>query len=334
MNELTVANNNLPSNIEDLSKFVLVGREQLVAVRAAIRAIDKVGVAQEVRKQKLKEGQEIGEAVLDAEVRIGELMRDVPKASGGDRRSENFKTANGGHFETKTEAVAKMMGMDAAADKNKVEHMIKRFETLAAHPEIVAQAKAEARENDTIVTRADVLEMVRKPHVAYNSGNNEWYTPGEYIEAARSVMGEINLDPASSEIANKTVKADHIYTVEDNGLEKPWFGNVWLNPPYATDLIGKFAEKVVNELGNINQAIVLVNNATETEWFYGMVTNATAVCFPKSRVKFYTPDGKTGAPLQGQAIIYFGEYVNRFIKRYPIQQHNTNRYRRRHRLSR
>lgn len=313
MNELTLANNNLPSNIEDLSKFVLVGREQLVAVRAAIRAIDKVGVAQEVRKQKLKEGQEIGEAVLDAEVRIGELMRDVPKASGGDRRSENFKTANGGRFETKTEAVAKMMGMDAATDKNKVEHMIKRFETLAAHPEIVAQAKAEARENDTIVTRADVLEMVRKPHVAYNSGNNEWYTPSEYIEAARSVMGEINLDPASSEIANKTVKADHIYTVEDNGLEKPWFGNVWLNPPYATDLIGKFAEKVVNELGNINQAIVLVNNATETEWFYGMVENATAVCFPKSRVKFYTPDGKTGAPLQGQAIIYFGEYVNRFI---------------------
>lgn len=313
MNELTVANNNLPSNIEDLSKFVLVGREQLVAVRAAIRAIDKVGVAQEVRKQKLKEGQEIGEAVLDAEVRIGELMRDVPKASGGDRRSENFKTANGGRFETKTEAVAKMMGMDAATDKNKVEHMIKRFETLAAHPEIVAQAKAEARENDTIVTRADVLEMVRKPHVAYNSGNNEWYTPSEYIEAARTVMGEINLDPASSEIANKTVKADHIYTVEDNGLEKPWFGNVWLNPPYASDLIGKFAEKVVNELGNIKQAIVLVNNATETEWFYGMVTNATAVCFPKSRVKFYTPDGKTGAPLQGQAIIYFGEYVNRFI---------------------
>lgn len=301
MNELTVANNNLPSNIEDLSKFVLVGREQLVAVRAAIRAIDKVGVAQEVRKQKLKEGQEIGEAVLDAEVRIGELMREVPKASGN---QYTVLLPTDGQKQSKA---------DVIADMGFTHSQVQRFETLAAHPEIVAQAKAEARENDTIVTRADVLEMVRKPHVAYNSGNNEWYTPSEYIEAARSVMGEINLDPASSEIANKTVKADHIYTVEDNGLEKPWFGNVWLNPPYATDLIGKFAEKVVNELGNINQAIVLVNNATETEWFYGMVTNATAVCFPKSRVKFYTPDGKTGAPLQGQAIIYFGEYVNRFI---------------------
>ena len=307
MNELTVANNNLPSNIEDLSKFVLVGREQLVAVRAAIRAIDKVGVAQEVRKQKLKEGQEIGEAVLDAEVRIGELMREVPKASGGDHGNQytGGKINTDDKFATSKTKVISDMGFTPM--------QVSRFETLAAHPEIVAQAKAAARENDTIVTRADVLEMVRKPHVAYNSGNNEWYTPSEYIEAARSVMGEINLDPASSEIANKTVKADHIYTVEDNGLEKPWFGNVWLNPPYATDLIGKFAEKVVNELGNINQAIVLVNNATETEWFYGMVTNATAVCFPKSRVKFYTPDGKTGAPLQGQAIIYFGEYVNRFI---------------------
>ena len=55
MNEITVSKTNLPANLEDLSRFVLIGREQLVAVRAAIRAIDKVGVAQEVRKQKLKE---------------------------------------------------------------------------------------------------------------------------------------------------------------------------------------------------------------------------------------------------------------------------------------
>jgi ParB family chromosome partitioning protein len=101
--------------------------------------------------------------------------------------------------------------------------------------------------------------------------------------------------------------------VEDNGLEKPWFGNVWLNPPYASDLIGKFADKLVDELKHIKQAIVLVNNATETEWFYTMVVQATAVCFPRSRVRFVTPDGTTGAPLQGQAILYFGPDVNRFI---------------------
>lgn len=307
MNELTVTNGNLPANLEDLSKFVLVGREKLVAVRAAIRAIDKVGVAQEVRKQKLKEGQEIGEAVLDAEVRIGELMRQVPKASGGDHGNQY----TGGKINTDDKfAISKTK---VISDMGFTPMQVSRFETLADHPEIVAQAKAEARENDTIVTRADVLEMVRKPHVAYNSGNNEWYTPKEFIEAATAVMGGIDLDPASSEIANKTVNAKRFYTVEENGLEKPWFGRVWMNPPYASDLIGKFAEKLVFELPNISQAIVLVNNATETEWFYTMVVQATAVCFPRSRVRFVTPDGTTGAPLQGQAILYFGPNVNRFI---------------------
>ena len=59
--------------------------------------------------------------MLDAEVRIGELMRDVPKASGGDRRSENFKTANGGRFETKQSIVEKA---------GFTPKQVQRFETL------------------------------------------------------------------------------------------------------------------------------------------------------------------------------------------------------------
>ena len=157
-------------------------------------------------------------------------------------------------------------------------------------------------------------EVKNRPHVANNSGNNEWYTPAEYIEAAREVMGRIDVDPASNDIAQETVKAKTYYTAETNGLDKKWNGNVWMNPPYASDLIGKFIEKLINELPNIQQAIVLVNNATETEWFSKLIGNADAVCFPRSRVKFYMPDGKTGAPLQGQAVIYFGKHHERFTE--------------------
>ena len=160
-----------------------------------------------------------------------------------------------------------------------------------------------------------VIEEVRKrPHVANNSGNNEWYTPAEYIEAARFAMGSIDLDPASSEIANRIVKAAVFYTAESSGLEQKWTGNVWLNPPYASDLIGKFIDKLIAERQNFRQAIVLVNNATETEWFNRLISVASAVCFPKSRVKFYMPDGKTGAPLQGQAVVYIGENGQAFLK--------------------
>lgn len=152
----------------------------------------------------------------------------------------------------------------------------------------------------------------RKPHVSFNSGNNEWYTPADIIEAARKTMGGIDLDPATSEVAQEVVKANTYYTVETNGLDKPWSGRVWMNPPYASELISQFVDKLIAELLNIEQAIVLVNNATETEWFNKLVDKATMVCFPKSRVKFYMPDGKTGAPLQGQAILYFGDNASAF----------------------
>ena len=158
-----------------------------------------------------------------------------------------------------------------------------------------------------------VLEVQKRPHVANNSGNNEWYTPSEYIEAAREAMGSIDTDPASNDIANKVVKAEKYYTIETDGLAHDWHGNVWMNPPYSSDLITKFIEKLKEQRENYEQAIILVNNATETQWFYEIVKIASAVCFPKSRVKFYMPDGKTGAPLQGQAVLYIGNNTEKFI---------------------
>jgi len=307
--ELAVYQNNLPTNIEDLSKFALIGREKMTAVRAEIRAIDKLGLAEEVRRQKLDEAQMISEAVLDAEVKIGTLTARIPKSVGG-RPKETIFTAERSFEKSKAEVI-KELGFN--------QPQIQRFEKLAQHPEIVEQAKAEARERDDIVSRSFVLQKIdeaAKPHIAQNSGNNEWYTPQEYIEAARAVMGGIDLDPASSDIANEVVQADTYYTAEMDGLKRLWNGRVWLNPPYAGELIPQFIDKLKNhvESGDIEQAIILVNNATETTWFNTLIGIAAAVLFPKSRVKFYMPDGKTGAPLQGQAVIYIGRNPKVFME--------------------
>ena len=158
----------------------------------------------------------------------------------------------------------------------------------------------------------------RTPHVAHNSGNNEWYTPPDYIEAARSVLGTIDLDPASSRQANAVVGATAYYSIDDDGLTRPWRGRVWMNPPYSSDLVGRFADKLAAhfDAGEISAAIVLVNNATETAWFGTLVERASAIVFPLARVRFRDPDGRPGSPLQGQAILYFGNYPDEFLARF------------------
>lgn len=160
--------------------------------------------------------------------------------------------------------------------------------------------------------------LKRKPYVTHNSGNNEWYTPAEYTEAAMEVMGSIDLDPASCETANQIVKAANYYTVETDGLKNEWYGNIFLNPPYASKLVEKFIEKLVSDRDNYQQAIILVNNATETKWFCKLIRISSAVVFPKGRIKFYTPSGKTGSPLQGQAIAYIGNKPEIFVEKFKI----------------
>jgi ParB family chromosome partitioning protein len=196
---------------------------------------------------------------------------------------------------------------------------------ISAH--LAAQVVDLPEDEREIVEAAPVEEMravakdVVRAHVANNSGNNEWYTPQRHIDMARAVMGGIDTDPATSEIANRTVKAELIYTAEEDGRKQKWRGRVWMNPPYAQPLITDFAEVVSSkyESGEIDQACILVNNATETQWFQRMLAAASAVCFPKSRIRFLDPEGNPGAPLQGQAIIYMGENVSAFKEAFETE---------------
>lgn len=467
-------------------------------------------------------------------VEIGKALEaELSPRHGGDRKSDEFQ---GGNFSTLIESgktrdiAAKAAGFGNGKTYEQAKTVIDE-----APPSIVAAVDSGAMSinmaskvvdlpmadiNEIASAPADQVvdvakDVIKRAHVANNSGNNEWYTPADYIELARQVMGGIDTDPATSEIANRTVQAAQIFTAEDNGLTKQWSGFKWLNPapcncgvapkpiesgdgyenlpelskslaahvglllaesgdaisgflvqrlqprkgqeapsrtprrsgaavevvgregevqpepegrrgkafaepyrqseaackdyrnglgvdcggvepdaggmgarlcllredgsavdagslhsylssciagdgarkhgaclpelqfqqrasdagrlargqaaycpncgvagyalvtpsrvflnpPYAQPLIADFAEAVASKIesGEIEQACVLVNNGTETGWFQRMLSAASAVCFPRSRIRFVDPDGNpSGAPLQGQAVLYMG----------------------------
>lgn len=169
-----------------------------------------------------------------------------------------------------------------------------------------------------IPSRQAVIEAAKEPETAPHllisqSTSNEWYTPCEYIKAARDVMGEIDCDPASNEMAQKWIGASTYYTVETDGLTKTWRGRVWLNPPWGR-LTGNFIAKLDEEMasGHVTEAIVLVNaHATDTQWFQSLWNGL--LCFTNHRINFESPSGSGDGSTHGSVFIYFGPHRQEFI---------------------
>lgn len=135
----------------------------------------------------------------------------------------------------------------------------------------------------------------------------EWYTPGVYVEAAREVMGGIDLDPASCEIANRTVAAPAYFTAEDDGLAREWHGRVWLNPPYGPHLSSAFSTKLLSEYdaGRVTAAVLLLNAmGFDNDWWQPLWR--FPVCFTDHRIGFYGPQREARSPAYGNVFIYLG----------------------------
>jgi hypothetical protein len=146
--------------------------------------------------------------------------------------------------------------------------------------------------------------------------SDEWYTPSRYVQAAKQVLGGIDLDPASSAIANETVRARRFYTGDDDGLTKSWRGRVWLNPPFR--LAGEFIKKLIAEFdaGRVTAAIAVANGMSfPSAWFLPLFDYP--ICLTNHRVQFENPlRENTGSQPTGTAFVYFGHDFDSFVDRF------------------
>lgn len=205
---IIIQNQNLPDKIEDLAKFVLVGREKLVSVRAEIRAINKLELAEEVREQKREEAQMLAEALIDAEVRIGDLLKTIPKNN--TFKGNQYKKVNSQQCEntkeTKQEVITRLgFNKDQA----------NRFETMASNKDIVEQVKAEARENEDIPTRTRVLQLVKEKT---KEERDTEYLRKQFKEIERIKGTEIRMHEAIYKIQTVEVNEENVQ-IWLNGLE-------------------------------------------------------------------------------------------------------------------
>jgi hypothetical protein len=114
------------------------------------------------------------------------------------------------------------------------------------------------------------------------SNNDEWLTPPEII----SSLGSFDLDPCSP-INRPWDTAKNHYSLLDNGLLLPWFGRVWLNPPYGGEL-----EAWLNRMAMHRNGISLIFARTETKavHLFGFPV-ANSLFFFNGRIKFYDVNG-------------------------------------------
>jgi len=274
----------LPTKIEDLNKWILIGKVKLKSQIAAIKAIKDINESIAAKEAALSDTQDLAEELLYAEARLGEMLaKGSPKGT--------FKK---GGEKSLPDGINK-----------KQSHISK---SLYKNPDKIAEVVSEAREKGEVPVRQHVLNRIRSPHsmVGVMTGNEENYTPKEIIEKVRYVLGVIDLDPASCEYAQRVVKAKRYYTEKDNGLSKTWKGNVFLNPPYGMPKIRQFTDKLINELSNMSSAILLTNDQTDTLWWQKCASEANLICLHKGRISFDTPNGTRTSPTNGQTLFYYG----------------------------
>ena len=182
--------------------------------------------------------------------------------------------------------------------------------SVSAAADVAGLPESEQREIVAAGPKAvvDVARDIRQNGMAHRtkfSGNNEWFTPQQYVELARDVLGDIDLDPASHAVAQEAVKARAFFTEVDDGLTKPWRGRVWLNPPYSQPAIGYFVGKMVSEF--------LCGNVSEAGWFHLAFGVARRICFTRGKsnsLPWWVP--RLSPRCKARHSLYFGENAKKF----------------------
>lgn len=200
----------------------------------------------------------------------------------------------------------------------------KKTEYLSIHGSAIEEAEAaieRGRKVKKLNKRIQILKeqlnqlqpkSAKSSKTPTSKKSQDRYTPPEIIALVRSVIGGIDLDPASDHVGQQWIQATAYYTCLEDGLNQMWFGRVWLHPP-AHGKTAKWVNKLLIEYesGRVLEAVLLVTPSVGSKWFQKL-TRLFPVCFPDERITFLDGQGTQLQPKHGNAIFYLGENMQQF----------------------
>ena len=135
----------------------------------------------------------------------------------------------------------------------------------------------------------------------FSSKSDLWSTPQEFFDKLNE---EFNFTLDACAIP-ENAKCEKYYTPDDDGLQQPWDGVVWCNPPYGREI-----EKWVAKAANSGTTVVMLLPArTDTKWFHDYIYNKDKVeiRFVRGRLKF--GGAPNAAPFPSLLAIFRGSTV-------------------------
>lgn len=139
--------------------------------------------------------------------------------------------------------------------------------------------------------------------VFYSSKTDMWATPQDFFDALDAEF-HFTLDACA---VKENAKCAAYYTPEQNGLDQPWTGQVWCNPPYGRN-VGQWVKKAHDTASGGGCVVMLLPARTDTRWFHDYIYGKTEVRFIKGRLKFGSC--QNAAPFPSMVVIFGGEHKN------------------------
>jgi len=140
--------------------------------------------------------------------------------------------------------------------------------------------------------------------VVFTSNTDMWATPQDFFNMLNDEF-HFTLDVCAVE---DNAKCDKYYTPDDDGLEQPWSGTCWMNPPYGKT-IGKWLQKAYEESLKPNTTVVcLIPARTDTKWWHDYCMKGE-IRLLRGRLKF--GDAKAPAPFPSAVVVFYGDRMAR-----------------------